>query len=463
MAKYNAVVIGGGPGGYVCAIKAAQLGLKVAVVEKEELGGTCLNWGCIPTKALLRNAEVLENITHSSSFGINIADGNITVDYSAAYKRSRDVSSRLSKGVEYLMKKNNIDVYKDEAVIIDRNTVELKAVGKYLECDNVVIATGADAIALFGLQPDGEKVLLPRQALNLQRLPKTAAIIGAGAIGMEFASIWKAYGVEVTVIEALDRVLPKEDEDVSAELDKQLRRKNIEVLTGSKVNDITVGSDSVTLRIVRRDGSEMKIEREALLFALGVKPRIHTTGIEKLKLVIDRGAIAVDERMETSVEGVYAIGDVNGKFPLAHVASAQGVIAAEAIAGFDVEEIRYTNVPRCTYCFPEVSSIGLSESEAKQKGYKVNIGIFPLSANGKALALGEESGFVKIVSDASTGEVIGTHMVGAHVTELIGGMSASIKLETTVEELSKVIFPHPTVSESVLEAAHAAEGHTIHF
>lgn len=463
MNNYNVIVIGGGPGGYVCAIKAAQLGLKVALVEKENLGGTCLNWGCIPTKALIRNAEVVNTLKNSADFGIDIVEGGYTVNYGAAHKRSRAVSDRLSRGVGFLMKKNGVEVYNDTAVIADKHKVELKQSAKYIGGDNIVIATGADAIALFDLKPDGKKILLPRQALDLQKLPENAVIIGAGAIGMEFASIWNAYGVDVTVIEALDRVLPKEDADVSKEMENQFIKKGIEVITSSMVSEIVTDDSSVAIKVKKNDGSNLILKKDTVLFALGVRPRINTAGIDKLGLRLEQNAIFVNEMMETSIKSIYAIGDVNGKFPLAHVASAQGLIAAQAIAGFETEEISYTNVPRCTYCFPEVASIGLSEQEAVEKGAEIEVGSFPLSANGKALSLNEESGFVKIISDRVTGEVLGAHMVGAHVTEMVGGLSLATHLESTVEELASVIFPHPTVSESIVEAAHAVAGKAIHF
>ncbi len=462
MKTYDVVIIGGGPGGYVCGIKAAQLGLSVALVEKEALGGTCLNWGCIPMKSLLRNAEVVETIRDSASFGVTIATGGLSIDYSAAHARSREVSERLSKGVEFLMKKNTIEVFRDEAVIVGPRRVELKRSGTYLECRKLVLATGTDSIGLFGIEPDGVRVLSPRQALDLRAIPPNTAIIGAGAIGMEFASIWNSYGSKVTIIEALDRLLPKEDEDVGRELELQFTKRGVESLTQCRVEGIGVLDDGVLISLRKKDGSSQSIRKDAVLFALGVRPKLQSGWTETLGLRLDGTFIEVDERMMSSVEGIYAIGDVTGKLPLAHVASAQGIIAAKAIAGFPTESITYRNVPRCTYCLPEVASIGFTEKEALAAGHIVRKAVFPLSVNGKALASGESRGFVKILSDSGTKEIIGVHMVGAHVTELIGGLSLAMRLETTSDELSSVIFPHPTISESIVEAAHVLQGEAIH-
>jgi len=460
---YDVVIIGGGPGGYVCGIKAAQLGLSVALVEKAALGGTCLNWGCIPMKSLLRNAEVLEAVKDSASFGITIPTGSLGIDYGSAHARSREVSEKLSRGIDFLMKKNAIEVFRDDAVIVGPRQVELMKSGTYLECRKMVLATGADSIGLFGIEGDGVRVLSPRQALDLKKIPPNTAIIGAGAIGMEFASIWNSYGSKVTIIEALDRLLPKEDDDISTELELQFTRRGVESLTQCRVEGIEVLDDGVLINLRKKDGSSQGLRKDSVLFALGVRPKLQSGWTETLGLRLDGNFIGVDEQMMTSIEGIYAIGDLNGKFPLAHVASAQGIIAARAIAGFPTESITYRNVPRCTYCLPEVASIGFTEKEAHAIGYSVRKAVFPLSANGKALASGESRGFVKILSDSGTKEIIGVHMVGPHVTELIGGLSLAMRFEATSNELSSVIFPHPTISEAIVEAAHVLERMAIHF
>jgi len=466
MKEYDVVIIGGGPGGYVCAVRCRQLGLSTALIEKDELGGTCLNWGCIPTKALLRNAEVYETVREAPDYGIEPGKSGLRVDYSRAYSRSRQVSGRLVKGVGFLMNKNGVDVYRDSARIIDTRTVELEQSGTVVRGKKLVLAMGSNPVALPDVLVDGKKILNPKDALGLEELPDKTAVIGAGPIGMEFASIWRSYGVEVTVFELLDRVLPKEDADVSDAVTNRFDNRGIEVRTGARITDIDTGNpgsiNGVELTFSDGKGASGTMKVDSVLFALGVKPVIGGNGLESLNLTLQGNGIKVNGSMETSEPGVFAIGDMTGLFPLAHVASEQGIIVAETIAGLETEPLDYNRIPRCTYCIPEVASIGLSEEEAGRTGKKVSAGTFPLYANGKALSLGDGEGFVKIVSDRGTGEILGVHMCGPHVTEMISGVSVAMQLECTVEELARAVHPHPTLSEAIKEAALAAAGSAIH-
>jgi dihydrolipoamide dehydrogenase len=466
MKEYDVVIIGGGPGGYVCAVRCRQLGLSTALIEKDELGGTCLNWGCIPTKALLRNAEVYETVREAPDYGIEPGKSGLRVDYSRAYSRSRQVSGRLVKGVGFLMNKNGVDVYRDSARIIDTRTVELEQSGTVVRGKKLVLAMGSNPVALPDVLVDGKKILNPKDALGLEELPDKTAVIGAGPIGMEFASIWRSYGVEVTVFELLDRVLPKEDADVSDAVTNRFDNRGIEVRTGARITDIDTGNpgsiNGVELTFSDGKGASGTMKVDSVLFALGVKPVIGGNGLENLNLTLQGNGIKVNGSMETSEPGVFAIGDMTGLFPLAHVASEQGIIVAETIAGLETEPLDYNRIPRCTYCIPEVASIGLSEEEAGRTGKKVSAGTFPLYANGKALSLGDGEGFVKIVSDRGTGEILGVHMCGPHVTEMISGVSVAMQLECTVEELARAVHPHPTLSEAIKEAALAAAGSAIH-
>lgn len=466
MKEYDVVIIGGGPGGYVCAVRCRQLGLSTALIEKDELGGTCLNWGCIPTKALLRNAEVYETVREAPDYGIEPGKSGLRVDYSRAYSRSRQVSGRLVKGVGFLMNKNGVDVYRDSARIIDTRTVELEQSGTVVRGKKLVLAMGSNPVALPDVLVDGKKILNPKDALGLEELPDKTAVIGAGPIGMEFASIWRSYGVEVTVFELLDRVLPKEDADVSDAVTNRFDNRGIEVRTGARITDIDTGNpgsiNGVELTFSDGKGASGTMKVDSVLFALGVTPVIGGNGLENLNLTLQGNGIKVNGSMETSEPGVFAIGDMTGLFPLAHVASEQGIIVAETIAGLETEPLDYNRIPRCTYCIPEVASIGLSEEEAGRTGKKVSAGTFPLYANGKALSLGDGEGFVKIVSDRGTGEILGVHMCGPHVTEMISGVSVAMQLECTVEELARAVHPHPTLSEAIKEAALAAAGSAIH-
>lgn len=457
MSNYDTIVIGGGPGGYVAAIKASQLGQKTAVVEKQHMGGICLNWGCIPTKSLLRNAEVMNLLKEGKIFGFSF--DNLKVDYSVAHKRSRQVSERLVKGVGFLMKKNKIDVIEGTGTL--KSATEVEVNGQVYTAKNIILATGARPRSIPGVQLDGQKLLSYFEALALTEAPASLMVVGAGAIGMEFAHVFRSYGAEVTVIEMLPRVLPLEDEEVSAEVAKQFGRNGIKIKTGAKVEKVETDDSGVTIT-VSQNGQTETLKAEKALIAIGVAPNSENLGLEAVGVKTERGFIQVNDRMQTSVPNIYAIGDVTGKLALAHVASAMGITAAEAIAGHETRALNYTNMPRCTYCFPEVASVGLTEAQAKEKGYEVKIGKFPFQPNGKALGLNENVGFVKIVAEAKYNEVLGVHMVGPHVTELLAGPTGMIGLETTVEEIAHTVHPHPTLSEVVMEAAHAALGQAIH-
>ncbi|MCJ7739227.1 MAG: dihydrolipoyl dehydrogenase [Anaerolineae bacterium] len=460
---YDVTIIGAGPGGYVAAIRAAQLGLKVAIVEKENLGGVCLNWGCIPTKALLRNAEVVSLLGRGKEFGFSVSD--VTVDYAAAVKRSRQVSSRLVKGIGGLMKKNDVDVVIGAAVLKSASEVEVTndaGEGQTLQTKNVIIATGARAFTIPAMEPDGEKLLTSREAIVLDKLPASAVIIGAGPIGMEFAHIWSTYGVDVTVVEMLPRALPREDEEVSALIERAFRKRNVKVLTGTRLESVEKDGDVVHVK-VSSDGEEQVIDAGIVLFAMGVRANSQGLGLEAVGVETDRrGNILVDAEMRTNMAGVYAIGDVTGKLALAHVASAQGIVAAEVIAGVETVELDYEAMPACTYCQPQVASFGLTETEAKRRGHEVKVGQFPFRANGKALGLGEYDGFVKIVADVATGEILGASLIGPEVTELLPELVLARTAELTPEEIARTVHAHPTLSEALMEAAHGVFGEPIH-
>ncbi len=456
MSNYGTIVIGGGPGGYVAAIRASQLGQKTAVVEREHMGGICLNWGCIPTKSLLRNAEVINLLKQGKAFGFSF--DNLSIDYSAAQKRSRRVSQRLVKGIGFLMKKNNIEVIEGTGKLKSKTEVEVN--GQVHTAKNIIIATGARARSIPGVEIDGDKLMTYHHALALTEVPDSLVVVGAGAIGMEFAHIFHSYGSEVTVVEMLPNVLPLEDEEIGQEVEKQFKRAGIKVETGTKVEKVEI-NDDVTFT-VSKDGQTETIQTRKALIAIGVAPNSDNLGLETVGVNTDRGFIQINEKMETNVPGIYAIGDVTGKLALAHVASAQGIVAAEAIAGHQTRPLNYKNMPRCTYTHPEVASVGLTEAEAREQGYDVKTGKFPFQANGKALGLDDNVGFVKIVAENKYNEVLGVHMVGPHVTEMLAGPTGMIGLETTLEELAHTIHPHPTLSEVVMEAAHVTLGQAIH-
>jgi dihydrolipoamide dehydrogenase len=464
MSEYDVVVIGAGPGGYVCAIRAAQLGLKTAIVDKQWLGGVCLNVGCIPSKALLKNAEVAHTLRErGKEFGFSF--DNLKLDFGAAVKRSRQVSDRLTKGVGFLMRKNQIDVHMGAARVTARDMVQVTAAdGKAseLKARNIVIATGASVAVPPGWAIDGEKIVTYLEAILQEKLPKSVVIIGAGAIGVEFATVWNSYGVEVTIVEMLPRLLPLEDEEAGVELAKAFARRKITNLVGHRVESITATDSGVEIKVSSEAG-EKTLQAEQALVAIGFKPNGRGLGLEELGVKLsERGAVEIDERMATNVAGIWAIGDVTAKLMLAHVGSAQGIVCAENIAGAETITLNYEMMPRATYCQPQVASFGITEAQAKERGYEVNVGRFPFQANGKALGLGESTGWVKIVSDAKYGEILGATLFGPEVTELLPELTLAQMMEITPAEIARNVHAHPTLSEVLMEAAHGSEGHAIH-
>jgi dihydrolipoamide dehydrogenase len=464
MSKYDVVVIGAGPAGYVSAIRAAQLGKKVAIIDKEWLGGVCLNVGCIPSKTLLKNAEVAHTLRkRGKEFGFSF--DNLTLDYGAAVKRSRQVSKRLTRGVGFLMKKNEIDVHMGVAKVKARDTVEVTAEDgavTTLTTDHIIVATGASVSVPSVWTIDGEKLVTYWEAILQDKLPASAVIIGAGAIGVEFATIWNSYGTEVTLVEMLDRIVPNEDEEVSQDLHKAFTKEGIQCLPGHTVKSLDPTDEGVRVTVAVGD-EEQVLEVEQVLVATGFKPNTRDLGLEEVGVQLsERGFVEIDEKMATNVPGIWAIGDVTGKLMLAHVGSAMGMIAAEAIAGVQTVVLDYEMMPRATYCHPQVASFGLTEAQARERGHDVNIGRFPFQANGKALGLGDYSGWVKIVTDAKYNEILGAHMIGPEVTELLPELTLAQLMEMTTEEIARNVHAHPSLSEVLMEAAHAAEGHAIH-
>ena len=458
MADYDVVVVGSGPGGYVAAIRAAQLGMKAAVVERAEVGGVCLNWGCIPTKALLRNAEVLGLFRHAADFGISV--DNLRHDFGMAIDRSREVVKKLTDGVGFLLRRNKVELVEGTGVLKDRNTVAVSA-DRSLSADNVIVATGARPRDIAALPVDGKVVITSREALEVRNEPGRVVIVGAGATGVEFAYLWRTYGSEVTLVELLPRLVPLEDEDVSAELERAFDRQGITSMTASQVEGVQVDGDRARVTVSGVSG-ESVIECEKVLVAVGMQGNLDGIGLEEVGVATERGYIVIDDRMQTNVPGIYAIGDVTGRLLLAHVASAQGVTAVESIGGLDPPRLDYDLMPKATYCQPQIASFGLTEAQAREQGHTVKTGKFPFSASGKALALGETTGMVKIVSDAEIGDVLGAHMIGSEVTELLGELGLAKLLESTTKELGWLVHPHPTISEMVKEASLAAEGEAIH-
>jgi dihydrolipoamide dehydrogenase len=462
--QYVVTIIGAGPGGYVAAIRAAQLGLRTAIVEKKYWGGVCLNVGCIPSKALLKNAEVVHLIQHrAKEFGLSF--DNLSIDYAVAFKRSRQVSSRLVKGVQFLMRKNKIDVFEGWGTITQPGEVrvELNDGGEEsLQTKNLIVATGHHPGSIPGVAVDGSTVMNYEHAILSDTLPSSVIVIGAGAIGVEFSYIWRSYGVDVTLVEMMDNILPLEDEEISVELAKEYQRLKIKVLTGARVEETQVTSQGIKVT-VSKDGEAQTLEAEKA-FVTGVQPNVDGFGLENVGIKLaERGRfIQVDERMRTSVPGVYAIGDVTGKLMLAHVASAQGIVAAETIAGHPTHDLDYEMMPRAVYCQPQVASFGLTGKQAQERGYEVNTGRFLFQANGKALGMGERAGFVKLVSDARYGEILGAHMIGPEVTELLPELVLAHNAELTAAEIARSVHAHPTLSEVVMEAAHGVEGQPIH-
>jgi len=455
--KADVAVVGTGPGGYVAAIRCAQLGLSVVAVEDDRAGGVCLNWGCIPTKALLRNAEVLHLVERAADFGISV--GEVRADYAAAVKRSRGVADRMAKGVEFLFRKNKITLLAGRGVLKTSTTVEVKgpAGTDTIEARAVILATGSEPKSLPGIAIDEELVLSSNGAVRQERRPASLVVIGAGAVGVEFADVYRAYGTEVTILEALPRLVPVEDEEVSALLARVFGRRGITVKTGVKVSGITRGGPGV---VVATDAG--RFEAEQVLMAVGRGAKVKDVGLEALGVTMERGFVRVSPTMETSVKGLYAIGDMARPPLLAHKAMAEGVVAAETIAGRDPRPVDYMNVPSCTYCRPQIASLGLGEARARENGRDVTVGKFPFTANGKAVALGETEGFVKVVADKATGEILGVHIVGPEATEMIHEFAVGRTLEATLEEIVHTIHAHPTLSEAALEATLAALGHAIH-
>lgn len=463
--KYNVIVVGSGPGGYVAAIRASQLGLKTAVVEKESLGGICLNWGCIPTKALLKSAEVFNYLGHAKDYGITVKDAN--ADLTAVVKRSRDVAEGMSKGVQFLMKKNKIDVIMGTGKLARGKKVDVTddkgSVTSY-EADHIILATGARAKALPNIPIDGVKVIEYRKAMVPDKLPKSLVVIGAGAIGVEFAYFYNSMGTKVTVIEFLEQgLVPREDPEISKELKRQFTRSGIDVLGNTAVEKVDTSGKSIVVTAKDRKTGEVKeITCDLVLSAAGVASNIENIGLETLGIKTDKGKVVVNQWYETNIAGIYAIGDITDGPALAHVASAEGIICVEKIAGHHPQPLDYGNIPSCTYAQPEIASVGMTEEQAKAAGFELKIGKFPFSASGKAKAAGHPEGFVKLIFDAKYGEVLGAHMIGHGVTDMIAEIVLARKLESTGMEIIKTVHPHPTMSEAIMEAAAAAYGEVIH-
>jgi len=460
--KYDIIVLGSGPGGYVTAIRASQLGFKVAVIEKENLGGICLNWGCIPTKALLKSAQVFDYLKHASDYGLTVKE--FDKDFSAVVKRSRDVAEGMSKGVQFLMKKNKIDVIDGFGKVKPGKKVDVTAAdGKVTEytADHIIIATGARSRELPNLPQDGKKVIGYRQAMTLPEQPKKMIVVGSGAIGVEFAHFYNAMGTEVTIVEFMPNVVPVEDEDISKQFERSLKKAGINVMTNSSVERIDTSGNGVKAFVKTAKGEEV-LEADILLSAVGIKTNIENIGLEETGIATDRDKILVNAYYQTNVPGYYAIGDVTPGQALAHVASAEGILCVEKIAGLHVEPLDYGNIPGCTYATPEIASVGMTEKQAKEKGYEIKVGKFPFSASGKAKAAGTPDGFVKVIFDAKYGEWLGCHMIGAGVTDMIAEAVVARKLETTGHEILKAVHPHPTMSEAVMEAVADAYGEVIH-
>ena len=463
--NYDLIVVGSGPGGYVAAIRAAQLGMKVGVVERESLGGICLNWGCIPTKALLKSAHVFDYINHAEDYGIEVKGANANFD--KMIQRSRSVADGMSKGINFLFRKNKIEVINGTGKLLRGKKVEVTdADGKVSihDAKNIILATGGRARQLPNLPIDGEKVIGYRKAMTLDKQPKRMVVVGAGAIGVEFAYFYNTIGTEVTIVEFMPQgLVPREDADVSKELGKLYKKAGVKVLANTSVESVDTSGKEVKVKIRdRKSGKESEIVCDVVLSAAGVAPNTENIGLETLGITTDRGLVKVDEFYQTNVPGIYAIGDIVPGPALAHVASAEGIICVEKMAGHHPEPIDYNNIPSCTYCIPEVASVGMTEAAAKEAGYDVKVGKFPFTASGKAKAAGASSGFVKVVFDAKYGEWLGAHMIGANVTEMIAEVVAARKLETTGHEIIKTIHPHPTMSEAIMEAAAAAYDEVIH-
>ena len=460
--NYDLIVLGSGPGGYVAAIRAAQLGMKVAIVEKESLGGICLNWGCIPTKALLKSANVFEYINHASDYGIHV--DKATHDFTAVVKRSRDVAGGMSNGINFLMKKNKIEVIMGTGKLKPGKKLDVTAADgtkKEIAAKSIIIATGGRARQLPNLNIDGKKVIGYREAMSLPTQPKKMIVVGSGAIGVEFAYFYATMGTEVTIVEFMDTIVPREDKDISKELEKTFKKKGIKIMTKSAVEKVDISGAGCKVHVKTPVAGEV-LDCDVVLSAVGVSANIENIGLEEIGVKTDKGLITVDAFYKTNVEGIYAIGDVVPGQALAHVASAEGITCVEAIAGHHPTPIDYNNIPGCTYCSPEIASVGYTEAEAIAKGYTLKIGKFPFSASGKASAAGTKEGFVKVIYDAKYGELLGAHLIGANVTEMIAELVVARNLETTGQQILKSVHPHPTMSEAIMEATAAAYGEVIH-
>ena len=458
---YDVIVLGSGPGGYPAAIRASQLGKKVAIVEKESLGGICLNWGCIPTKALLKSAQVYEYAKHAADYGINIVDP--TADFGGVVKRSRGVADKMSKGIQFLMKKNKIDVIMGYGKLIAPGKLEITAADgtkKVEEAKNIIIATGGRARALPSMPIDGKKIIAYREAMSLPNQPKSMIVCGSGAIGSEFAYFYNSMGTKITMVEFMPRLVPVEDEDISKELEKQFKKQGMTIMTNSEVLSVDTSGEGVKAKVKTPTG-EVIVEADILLSAVGVIANIENIGLENLGIKTEKGKIIVDANQRTSIPGIYAIGDCTPGQALAHVAAKEGINAAEHLSGHHPEPLDYNNIPGCTYCLPEIASVGYTEKAAKDAGYEIKVGKFPFIASGKAVAAGATEGFVKVIYDAKYGEFLGCHMIGMNVTEMIAEAVVARKLETTAHEILNAVHPHPTMSEGLKEATAAAYGEAI--
>ncbi|MBC8112043.1 MAG: dihydrolipoyl dehydrogenase [Verrucomicrobia bacterium] len=459
---HDIIIIGTGPGGYVAAIRASQLGMKVAVVEEAELGGICLNWGCIPTKALLKSAQVFEYIHHAESYGIEV--NGFKANFEGMIKRSRDVAGTMSKGVNFLLKKNKVEILVGRGKVLPGKKVEVTTTdGKKTtyEAKNVILATGGRARELPSLKIDNKKIIGYRKAMVLEKQPKSMVVVGSGAIGVEFAYFYNSIGTKVTIVEFMPRIVPVEDEEISKALEKEYKKNGVEILTSAEVLSVDTSGEGCKVKIKTANG-EIILEAEIVLSAVGYAPNLENIGLEETGITVEKGRIKVDDFGKTNVEGVYAIGDITPGQALAHVASAEGIICVEKIAGHHPEPLNYNNIPGCTYCQPEIASVGYTEKAARDAGYDVLVGKFPFTASGKATAAGVREGFVKVIFDKKYGEFLGCHMIGANVTEMIAEIVTARKLETTGHEIIKSVHPHPTMSEAVMEAAAAAYGEVIH-